>query len=64
MRVRLANPNPNPNPNQDRLLVPIEVVDACRDGDLLGARALRTATLWRDLVRLRVRVRAGKQKVA
>ena len=46
MRVRLANPNPNPNPNQDRLLVLIEVVDASRDGDLLGARALRTATLW------------------
>ena len=62
MRVRLANPNPNPN--QDRLLVPIEVVDACRDGDLRWARALRTATLWRDLVRLRVRVRAGEQKVA
>ena len=62
MRVRLANPNPNPN--QDRLLVLIEVVDASRGGDLLGARALRTATLWRDLVRVRARVRAGEQKVA
>ena len=62
MRVRLANPNPNPN--QDRLLVPIEIVDACWDRDLLWGRALRTATLWRDLVRVRLRVRAGEQKVA